>query len=165
MGDGNAFAQVYEATSSAVYGFALSILQNKEDAEDVMHDAYIKLHQNAGKYQPQGKPLAWLLTIVKNLSYNKLRDRRPHEDIDEGKTLADPTAVAASDIENRLLIDNAMRGLDESERNVITLHAMAGWKHKEIANFLEMPLSTVLSKYRRGLEKMKQAMTQGEIAS
>ena len=71
-GDGAAFKELYEQTSSAVYGFALSILKNKHDAEDVMHDAFIKVYTAAVTYKSMGKPLAWILTIVKNLCYSKV---------------------------------------------------------------------------------------------
>ena len=163
-GDGTAFRMVYEQTKSCVYGFALSILQNREDAEDVMHDTYIKLHQSAAAYQPMGRPLAWILTIVKHLAYNKLRARRPHESIDTAYDIADGSAVSQSDIETRMMLEGVMNGLDEREREIISLHALAGWKHKEISVFLDMPLSTVISKYHRGLAKMKQAMTGEEAA-
>ena len=72
-GDGHAFTELYQLTSGAVYGFALSILRNREDAEDVMHDAFIKTYTGAVTYKPTGKPLAWILTIVRNLAYNKIR--------------------------------------------------------------------------------------------
>ena len=64
-GDNDAFRDLYEQTSSAVYGFALSILRNVHDAENVMHDAYIRIHRSAAAYQPKGKPMAWILTIVR----------------------------------------------------------------------------------------------------
>ena len=61
LGNGEAFRKLYLATSSIVYGYALSILKNSADAEDVMHDAYIRAYNGAATYQPLGKPLAWLL--------------------------------------------------------------------------------------------------------
>ena len=65
-GDGNAFQEIYQHTSSAVYGFALSILKNRHDAEDVMHDTFLKAYSGAITYKPMGKPLAWILTITRN---------------------------------------------------------------------------------------------------
>ena len=60
-GDGSAFRELYEQTASAVYGFALSILKNTHDAEDVMHDAFVKAYTAAVTYKPMGKPVAWLV--------------------------------------------------------------------------------------------------------
>ena len=72
QGDGNAYRILYNETASTVYAFALSILRNRYDAEDVMHDTFIRIYTAAVTYKPLGKPLAWILTIVRNLSYNKI---------------------------------------------------------------------------------------------
>lgn len=67
-----ALAVLYENTKAAVYGFALSILKNPYDAEDVLQDVYVCIYQSASRYHAQGKPMAWIFTITKNLSYLKL---------------------------------------------------------------------------------------------
>ena len=81
LGQAQAFRKLHLATSSIVYGYALSILKNSADAEDVMHDAYIRAFNGAAAYQSRGKPLAWLLTIARNLSYNKVRSGKPTVDM------------------------------------------------------------------------------------
>ena len=53
-----------------------------------MHDTYIKIFRNAASYQASGKPLAWILTIVKNLSYNHLRDRKSADPIEDYELLS-----------------------------------------------------------------------------
>ena len=63
--------------------------------------------------------------------------------------------------EDRALLQQALSGLSGEERQIILLHAVSGLKHREIAQLLERPLSTVLSKYHRGLKKMK-ALMKGE---
>jgi RNA polymerase sigma-70 factor (ECF subfamily) len=75
-GDNDAFRDLYQQTSSAVYGFALSILRNVHDAENVMHDAYLRIHRSAAAYQPMGKPMAWILTIAKNICLMQLRQQK-----------------------------------------------------------------------------------------
>ena len=60
--------------------------------------------------------------------------------------------------EDRQLLQQALAGLGEEERRIILLHAVAGLKHREIAQLLEKPLSTVLSKYHRGLGKLRSRM-------
>lgn len=72
-GEQDALADLYHKTRPAVYGFALSILKNEHDAEDVLHDAYVQIWQAAGTYQGRGKPMAWILTITRNLSLTHLR--------------------------------------------------------------------------------------------
>lgn len=155
--DGEAFRQLYLASSSIVYGYALSILKNRTDAEDVMHDAYIRAYQGAASYQPRGKPLAWLLTIVRNLSYNKLRNARPAASIDEHEDAASTCDEQAT--VDRLALQAALKILDLQERQIVILHALTGLKHREIAEILELPTGTVLSKYHRALKRLR-----GELA-
>ena len=154
-GDQAALAQLYEQTRAAVYGFALSILKVPHDAEDVLHDAYPQVWHAAGSYQSQGKPMAWLLTIVRNLSMDLLRRRSRAELVswDEYQDqLAERPAVTP---EERILLSSLLSALSDEERQVVTLHALSGLKHREIASLLGLPLPTVLSKYSRALKKLK----------
>jgi RNA polymerase sigma-70 factor (ECF subfamily) len=151
-GDGSAFRELYEQTASAVYGFALSILKNTHDAEDVMHDAFVKAYTAAVTYKPMGKPVAWLLTIVRNLCYNRIRAGKVCEDISEYEDFA---RTEHDEIEDRIVLEKAMNILGFEERQIVILHALTGLKHREIAEILELPTGTVLSKYNRALKKMK----------
>ena len=72
----DAFSELYQKTSVSVYGFALSILKNAQDAEDILHDCYLNIYSAAEHYRAQGKPMAWILTIAKNLCFSKLRERK-----------------------------------------------------------------------------------------
>jgi len=154
-GDGAAFRDLYDQTSGIVYGFALSILRNRHDAEDVMHDAFIKVYQSAVTYRPMGKPLAWILTIVRNLSYNKMRAGTISEDIADYENVL---PAADDGTVDRLMLREALGILDFEERQIVILHALTGLKHREIAEILELPLGTVTSKYNRALKKMREAI-------
>ena len=66
-GDLEAFEDFYNVTKKAVYGVALSYVKNVHDAEDIMHDVFIKVFEKAQSYVALGKPYAWVLTITKNL--------------------------------------------------------------------------------------------------
>jgi RNA polymerase sigma-70 factor (ECF subfamily) len=152
-GDGEAFRQLYLASSSIVYGYALSILKSKADAEDVMHDAYIRAFQGAASYQPHGKPLAWLLTIVRNLCFNKMHSSRSTVDI--GTCEFPAPADEQQGTLDRIVLEKALGILDLQERQIVVLHALAGLKHREIAELLELPLGTTLSKYHRALKRLR----------
>ena len=155
-GDRAAFAKVYEATKSSVYGLALSIVKNRADAEDVMHDSYLKLYRGAQSYRPQGKPLAFILTIVKNTAYNKLRAGQRQELIPRrSESARNKTGNSYGQIEDRIVLDAALEVLDDTESQIVLMHAVTGYKHREIAEMLALNPSTVLSKYRRALEKMR----------
>lgn len=74
--DKDALAGLYHMTSASVYSFALSLLKNIQDAEDVLHDTYLQVYKTAASYKSMNKPLAWILTIARNLSLMKLRNRK-----------------------------------------------------------------------------------------
>ncbi len=155
-GDGAAFRELYEQTSSAVYGFALSILKNRHDAEDVMHDAFIKAYTAAVTYRPMGKPLAWILTIVRNLCYSRMRTGGMCEDISEYEDLVHGNDHGS--VLDRIVLQEALSKLDFEERQIVILHSLTGLKHREIAEILDLPVGTVLSKYNRSIKKLKKQL-------
>ncbi len=158
QGNADALAEFYQHTCRAAYALALSLMQNPQDAEDVLQDAYLRVWTMAGRYNvgsTPGRPVGWLLTILRNLAYSKLRTQKrsvPLSTEDLDLFFADRPAVSSED---RLVLDAALLTLSEEERQIILLHAAGGLKHREIAQLLGLPLSTVLSKYRRTLKKLK----------
>lgn len=153
-GDRDSLADLYSRTRTAVYALALSILQQADDAQDVTQDAFVHIWEGVQGYRPRGKPMAWMLTIARNLALARLRERQRLAPLPEEAWDAIP---AAPDMpyEDRQLLQEAMKKLDRQERQVVLLHAAAGLKHREIAALLKLPLSTVLSKYRRALRKLR----------
>ena len=72
-GDAAAFEELYRLTEKTIYAYALSVLKHPSDAQDVMMETYLKIRESAHLYRPMGKPLAWMLTIARNLALMKLR--------------------------------------------------------------------------------------------
>jgi RNA polymerase sigma-70 factor (ECF subfamily) len=64
------------------------------------------------------------------------------------------------DQQDRIVMKNLLENLDEDERTIILLHTVSGYKHREIAQNLEKPLSTVLSRYNRGIKKLRKIVEQ-----
>jgi len=157
-GSKEALAQLYVQTNQAVYGFALSILKNKHDAEDVMQETYLKVYYGVNSYVSQGKPMAWILTITRNCALMKLRQHKKEQTCSSQASEAWGINHSYQTQEDGLILDAAMRVLSDEERQIIVLHAVAGFKHKEIALLLQLPLSTVLSKYQRGLKKLQKCL-------
>ena len=151
QGDRDALAQLYRATSTAIYAYAVSILKNSHDGEDVLHDCFVTVCNNADSYLSQGKPMAWLLTITRNLCYKQLREQKRNIQLVE-PSLADDSLL---DAESRVLLEACLAKLTDEEHQVVVLHAVAGMKHREISTYLEQPLSTVLSRYNRAIQKLK----------
>ena len=98
--------------------------------------------------------MAWLLTIAKNLCYSLFRGRSRFANVSDEEIDA-YFARADSPVEDRLIVRQMLSALDENERQIVSLHAVAGLKHREIASMLDMPLATVLSKYNRSIKKLQ----------
>ncbi len=154
-GDTDALASLYEETKSAVYGFALSILKNAHDAEDVLQDTYIRIYSYAYTYKASGKPMAWILEITKNISYMLIRKKSREDFVSEEETANMQSADFSDNSAVKLSVADAMLKLSDEERQIITLHALSGLKHREIAKLLGLPVSTVLSKYSRSVKKLQ----------
>lgn len=157
-GDREAFARLYGLTRGAVYALALSLLRDAYEAQDVSQDVYVKVWESAPAYRPQGSPMAWLLTVARNLARSRLRRSGRQVALDEEEWNAIPAAASDVSPEDRQVLQAALAGLSAEERQIVLLHAAAGLKHREIAGLLERPLSTVLSKYHRGLKKLRAQM-------
>lgn len=155
LGSQQAFEELYRATDSAIYGYALSLTKNHHEAQDVMMDTYLKIRCAAHLYMPMGKPMAWILTITKNIARTKLRSAGRQIPLDD---LEETTPSFDRDSEEAVALEQAMKVLGDQERQILILHAVTGLKHREIAEMLGMPLATVLSKYARSLKKLKKAL-------
>lgn len=154
-GEAQAVGEIYEETRGAVYGFSLSILRNAHDAEDVLQETYIRVFENSASYKPNGNPMPWILQIAKNLSLMRLRQRKRQEPMPEEDVLLPETLTLPED---RLVLRAALETMDDQERQIVSLHALAGFKHREIAAFLHSPLSTVLSRYQRAIKKLQKRL-------
>lgn len=160
-GDIQSLGELYKLTSVSIYSFALSILKNSHDAEDVMHDVYLTVSASAASYEDRGKPLAWMLTITKNHCLMKLRKRAKNADYCPENW--EETFALASDVstEDAVIIRMCMEKLSDEELRIVTLHAVSGFKHREIADILSLPLPTVLSKYSRAIRKLRKILADG----
>jgi len=160
VGEGNreAFASLYEKTKTSVYAYALSVIKNSTLAEDIMQDTYVNIAKNAAKYDSQGKPMAWILTIVRNLALMKMK-------ASESKNVSLEECLDFSSQEDdysnsdrKIILKMALDCLSDEERQIVVMHAVSGLKHREISTTIGMPLSTVLTKYNRALAKMKKKL-------
>ncbi|MCI7262664.1 MAG: RNA polymerase sigma factor [Otoolea sp.] len=157
-GDREAFQRLYQNTDKTIYGFILSIVKNTADAEELMQETYLKIWTSAGSYHSQGKPLAWMFTIARNLCYMKFRDQKHEADVGLEDLSELETAEFCPQIEDaadKLVLQAALQILNEEERQIVLLRTAAGLKHREIAADLELPLATVLSKYNRAMKKLQ----------
>ena len=152
-GDDSAFEQLYLGTRKGVFSFLYSYLGSYHDSEDAMQSVYLKIKLNIHRYTPGTNASAWILQIAKNQALNDLkqRSRRACVGLDQIPEEAVP-------FDDGALTDLIQRTLEEEERQIVILHVLWGKKHREIAELLQIPLGTVTSKYKRALQKLKNAM-------
>lgn len=163
IGNGNmqALESVYNATERTLYAYLLSLTKNHDTSVDLLQETYLKVMSVAHLYKPQGKPLAWMFTIARNLYMDDIKKKK-HEIAVGDDALNDQMDLSYEmSPENRMVLSAALTELTEEERSIILLYAVSGMKHREIGKLLDLNLSTVLSKYHRALKKLKSVLEKG----
>lgn len=157
-GDVSAFDLLYEQTRKSVYYVALSVLRDKRLAEDVMQSTYIKVLQNVSRYRLGTNASAWIVKIARNeaLNMRKSLSREITVDAEQNSFLFDTECTD----DYGLLIDLARRILPDDEFAVLMLAATCGYKRREIASAMDMPVATVTWKYNNAIEKMRHRLAE-----
>lgn len=165
--DADALADLYDRHSRAIFSFALHIVGEQADAEDVVQEVFSQAWAQAPRYQAsRGSVAAWLFTITRSRAIDRLRARRARPDSEAAARsqlddLVDPAAppdlsLVTGEQVNRLR--NAIAGLPVSQRAVVELAYFEGLTQTEIAARLEEPLGTVKTRVRLALLKLREAM-------
>lgn len=147
-GEERAFGTLVRRYRRAAYSVALSVTGRHEDAEDAAQESFLAALERLDGCRNPDRFSAWFLTIVKNRSLNLVRKERLRqgEPIPFGVASREPgpaRSMERSELRERL--DRAMGKLTQIQREVLLLHDMEGWKHREIAGKLDMPAGTVRS--------------------
>ncbi|MBS5021933.1 MAG: RNA polymerase sigma factor [Firmicutes bacterium] len=141
-------AALAEQYAGMLYRLAYARTGSRADAEDVTEEVFFAVKRKAYLYRPGTDARAWIFQIAKNLSLDELRRRkRRAEPLEEAGEPAVPPRLPALDLLTKCL--------DETEREIVLLHAVWGYKHREIAQMKGMPLGTVTWKYNAALEKLR----------
>lgn len=160
-GDEASFAELYQETSSKLYGVALRILRSKELAEDVVQDAYFKIWARAGDFDPGVAPaLAWMSTIVRNRALDETRRRkvRPTADEHELEQLQSDdehplVGLEREDDVKRLL--SCLDGLEPEKKEIVRLAYLNGLSREDLAQRFDRPEGTIKTWLRRSLAQLK----------
>ena len=169
LADEKALRELYELTSSKLYGVAVRVVTNRDWAEDVLQEAFINIWRIAGDYKSTlSPPMAWLALVVRSRGLDFLR-RRASERADRMQELDDvisdtvagdspnPMDVAQAS-EQAKVLHNCLSLLDNKQREVVSLAYMRDMSHGELAEQLKLPLGTVKTWIRRGLEQLRGCM-------
>lgn len=157
QGDKAAFEELYNGLSKAVYAFAFSILKNEAAAQDVMQDTFVRVYRHAKSFTPNGSGVAWIMRIARNLCATAA-SKPKHEPMEEIDRSGKNVPAAEESAVGKTQIAAALELLGESERRIITLHAVSGLTLKEISQVLDEPLGTVKWRHAQALRKMKKLL-------
>jgi RNA polymerase sigma-70 factor (ECF subfamily) len=149
QGDSPAFGELVRRHLRSAYAIALAALAVPADAEDVCQDSFIVALERLDECRDPDRFAAWLFRIVRNRAHNfrrytKLREGPPLDTLEYADFAQNPERDAErGQLRERLV--SALVGLSEVQREVVILHDMNGWKHREIAALLGLPEGTVRS--------------------
>ena len=171
-GDIGAFEQLVKMYDRNIFRIAQHITQNREDAEDVVQDAFLKAYENLAKFQEQSKFYTWLVRIAVNEALMRLRRRRPERMVsldEEVKTEEDsmPREVADwspnpeqlySQAELREILSRTVQGLPPSFRTVFVLRDVENLSTEETAEALDLSVPAVKSRLLRARLQLRERL-------
>ena len=169
VADEAALRELYDMTSSRLYGVAVRVVSNRDWAEDVLQEAYLNIWRIAADYKASlSPPMAWMALVVRSRGLDFLRRRTTgHVDraveLDEriSETVAgdapNPMDVADASQQARAL-HRCLDSLENKQREVLSLAYLRDLSHGELAEQLRLPLGTVKTWIRRGLEQLRACM-------
>ena len=157
---GNSKAQfrLYNQYSKAMYNLAYRILNNREDAEDILQETFVDCFRNIGSFRFESTFGAWLKKILVNKCINQLKKKK----ID--LTLCDTLPASIYEIEEEIIYDTGkiFKGIEmlpDGYRIILTLYLLEGYDHSEISQILGISESTSKSQYSRAKEKLRKILS------
>ena len=148
-----AYEELYKKYSTLVYQIAFSVLKNKENAEDIMQNVFIKIANLPEEKLPSKYEASWLYTVTKNEAISYIRKNKENMPIEEviQKSSEDEIEKMLGENEYNQMVSS----LEDMEKQIISLKVDIGLSFKEIANLLNMPIGTVQWKYYKSLHSLK----------
>ena len=167
--DAAALKTLYDLCSSKLYGLAMRVVSQREWAEDVLQEAFLNIWRSAGDYRASlSPPMAWMGLIVRSRALDLLRRRasdRAHVTQELDETLADTLPGDAANpmdttqaSEQAWALHQCMGQLESRQREVVSLAYMRDLSHSELSTQLKLPLGTVKTWIRRGLDQLRLCM-------
>ena len=161
-GDAEAFAALYDRHSRAAYSLAYRMMGERQAAEDLAQEAFIKVWRAANSYRAQrGSVRTWLLSIVHNRGIDQIRSsasrRRTQERVEASAPRSQPSEAFSEAWKSaqRERVREALETLPQEQLKILELAYFSGYTHVEISDLLGVPLGTVKGRMRLGLKKLR----------
>jgi len=156
------FKRFYHKHFDRVYRFVLFRVQmNREVAEDLTSEIFIKALEHFATYDPDRSQTAWIMTIARNRVMNHWRDQKHHADIDD-LTFCLEGSDGVRDVQSRddvRQVRQALRKLNEKDRQLIEMKHLLGYRYKEMQEVLDTKASTLRVETHRAVKKLKELLT------
>jgi RNA polymerase sigma-70 factor (ECF subfamily) len=166
--DRAALGELYDQAGGLLYAYAVRILGDHRDAEEVIQDVFVQIWDKAMVFDPAvGTPLHWMLGITRNRCIDRLRFRQRRRHLSELSLdelpvdqFPEPTPVDAAGLSGPelVVVRSAVASLPGDQRRALELAFFSGLSHHEIAETLSEPLGTVKARIRRGLLKLRESL-------
>lgn len=166
-GDRAALREVYDATSAKLFGICLRISQDREAAEDILQQVYLKVWARAGRFDPErASPITWLCAIARNaaIDWRRSNGAPGFLPVEAAAGLADDRPLASDMLEQSEMRDRIFDCLDELEerpRSAIRAAFFDGLTYSQLAEAMAVPLGTLKSWVRRGLLQLRGCVSDG----
>jgi RNA polymerase sigma-70 factor (ECF subfamily) len=162
QGDAEAFTILYDRHGRAAFSLAYRVMGERQAAEDLVQDAFLKLWRSATSYRPErGSVRTWLLSIVRNRGIDQIRSqasrRRTQEKIEASAPCSQPSEAFAETLRNsqRDQVRQALNTLPPEQLKILELAYFSGYTHLQISELVDVPLGTIKGRMRLGLKKMR----------
>jgi RNA polymerase sigma-70 factor (ECF subfamily) len=170
QGDLEALGELYNRYRTQVFRTALAITRNRETAEDILQEVFLKVHRYAERIEPSLSLGPWLYRVTANLCYTQLsRQKRwiaALEDVFENVVAPSSRSCPERRFERgevQSVLQQAIDLLNPNQKIVIVLHYLAGLSLKEIADILEIPEGTVKSRLYYGRENLRRKLANNRV--
>jgi RNA polymerase sigma-70 factor (ECF subfamily) len=156
-GDKDAFRYLVERYQREAMGHALAILADHEDALDVVQEAFFDAYQAIGRFDTSRQFYPWFYTILRNRCFKLFagRKKRVGMILDEEMILAPVSGVPPED---RVALERALMELSSEERELVTLKHLDGLSYEELAERLEIPKGTVMSRLYHARKRLREKL-------
>ncbi len=155
-GENDAFRHLVENYQRQANGHAVAILANREDAADAVQEAFIDAFRSLKSFDKARRFYPWFYVLLRNRCYKMTAKRRESENIENFEFLAERTGVSA---EETIALEKALLSLSDEEREIVTLKYLDGFSYDELAEYLEIPKGTVMSRLFNARKKLQTKLT------
>jgi RNA polymerase sigma-70 factor, ECF subfamily len=163
-GDQAAFERLYQATRAKLYGVVLRILRRADLADEVIQEAYLKIWNSAGNFDPAlASPITWMLAIARNRAIDLVR-RKAEASVEEEPEAMEVAAETPDPLAPREMSEELKRllacmgRLEEERRRLVLLAYYSGWSRDRLAAEFEKPVNTIKTWLRRTLIDVRECL-------